>query len=202
MRLEKLDAVAGWSRREELVSPTTGCFRLPLQQRLNSPGPQRVQARPALAQGQLRVEHWLAEGQRQHGTSRAGFVLLFFGFAVAPASEGVVSDGGRERFGDFLFDPLWLTERRPLLKENEEAAPSSRDLLRSSWDLLVVVVVNLSGSDVDTPACAGGAGLATDSSSRKNTSPVWLHLPTKGRSMDFSLGMVETMQSGKSVARR
>ena len=83
-------------------------FPTALQQRLNFPGPQRVQACPALAQGQLRVEQWLTEGQRQHGTTRAGFVLLFFGLAVAPASEGVVSDGG----SSFLFDPLVLTERR------------------------------------------------------------------------------------------
>ena len=58
---------------------------------------------------------------------------------------------------------------------------------------MVVVVVDLSGSDVGTPDVAGRSGsdvgtpavagcatLATDFFSLKNTSPVWLHLAKKG----------------------
>ena len=85
-------------------------WRGELRHRLESPGEQLEQARPALAQGQLAAKHWLEVGQRQHGSSRAGFVLLFF---PPGASLWGGADGAVASLGVFLLFPLVGRDFRP-----------------------------------------------------------------------------------------
>ena len=93
----RFDLNLGLERWEELPSLWRGWLR----QRLLSPGEQLVQGRPALVQGQPEAKHWLEEGQKQHGSSRAGLSLLFFPPGAAPFGGGVVG-----ALGVFLLAPL------------------------------------------------------------------------------------------------
>ena len=92
-----------------------------------------MQACPALAQGQLRAVHRLAEGQRQHGSGRAGFVLLFFGPAGAGDSSGGAADGSVEAsLGVLRLFPTIGVALRPPEKVNGTGGEPSSILSTSS----------------------------------------------------------------------
>ena len=89
-----------------------------LLQQCRSPGQQSVQVRPAVAQGQLRGMQRLFDGQKQHGSARAGIVLLFFvATAAAAGGEGTAVEAFAT-LGVFRLFPLVLSARRPLAKAN------------------------------------------------------------------------------------
>jgi len=112
-----------------------------------------VQARPAMAQGQLRDVHWLAEGQKQHGSGRAGFVLLFFWLAGAGLAAGGATDGSVEAsLGDLRLFPTIGVAFLPAEKVNwagEGPSTTSSSWSRSDEE------DDLSVSKAASPDCAG-----------------------------------------------